>query len=98
MQSLLAVGTNETKFGKGQIYVFGQKRVSAVLPLQRKVSVKTLQFCADKLLCIDSRNDLSVFSLEAKRLISSYSPPGSVMSLCSDPTLDYALLGMQTGR
>ena len=98
MQSLLAVGTNDTKFGEGQIYVFGQKRVKAVLQLQRKASIKFIQFCADKLLCIDSRNDLSVFSLEAKRLISSYSPPGMVMSLCSDPTLDYGLLGMQTGE
>lgn len=97
MQSLIAVGTNDTKFGEGQIYVFGQKRVSVVLQLQRKASVRILQFCADKLLCIDSRNDLSVFSLDTKRLLSSYSPPGTVASLCSDPTLDYALLGMQTG-
>ena len=98
MQSLLAVGTNGTKFGQGQIYVFGRKRVQVVLQLQRKASIKILQFCADKLLCIDSRNELSVFSLDTKKLISSYSPPGTVMSFCSDPTLDYALFGMQTGE
>jgi syntaxin-binding protein 5 len=92
------VGTNDTKFGVGQIYVFGQKRVSCVLTLQRKSSVKVLQFCADKIICLDSRNDLSIFSLETKRLISSYSPPGTVTSVCSDPTLDYVLLGMQTGK
>ncbi|KAF2433713.1 hypothetical protein EJ08DRAFT_694198 [Tothia fuscella] len=97
VQSLLAVGTNDTKFGVGQIYVFGQKRVSVVFNLQRKASVKILQFCADKLLCIDSRHDLSIYSLETKRLISSYSLPGTVTSMCSDPTLDYVLLGMQTG-
>jgi len=98
VQSLLAVGTTDTKFGVGQIYIFGRGRVSGVLQLQRKASIKILQFCADRLLCVDSRNDLSVFSLDLKRLISSYSPPGSVLSLCSDPTLDYALLGMQTGK
>ncbi|KAE9966062.1 hypothetical protein BLS_007235 [Venturia inaequalis] len=97
VQSLLAVGTNDTKFGVGQIYIFGQKRVNAVLALQRKASVRILQFCSDKLICFDSRNDLTIFSLETKRIISSYSPPGTVLSVCSDPTLDYILLGMQTG-
>lgn len=98
VQSLLAVGTNDTKFGVGQIYIFGQKRVNAVLALQRKASVRILQFCSDKLICFDSRNDLTIFSLETKRIISSYSPPGTVLSVCSDPTLDYILLGMQTGN
>jgi syntaxin-binding protein 5 len=80
------------------VYVFGQKRVSAAFALSRKASVRVLQFVADKLLCLDSRNELSVFSLETKRLVASYSPPGTVTALCSDPTLDYALLGMQTGQ
>jgi syntaxin-binding protein 5 len=98
VQSLVAVGTNETKFGDGQIYIFGQKRVSAVLQLPRRSSVKTLQFCADKLLCLDARNDLVVFSLETKKMLSSYSPPGSVHVLCCDPSIDYAFLGMQSGQ
>lgn len=97
LQSLLVVGTNDTKFGRGQIYVFGRKRISVVLPLPRKASVKILQISAEKLICLDSRNDLSIFSLEAKCLVASYSVPGVVTSICSDPTLDYALLGMQNG-
>ncbi|KAF2096775.1 hypothetical protein NA57DRAFT_78368 [Rhizodiscina lignyota] len=98
VQSLIALGTNDTQFGRGQIYVFGQKRVNAVLSLAHKASVKTLQFCADKILCLDSKNDFTVFSLETKRIINSFSPPGTVTSLHSDPTLDYALLGMQNGE
>jgi syntaxin-binding protein 5 len=78
--------------------VFGQKRVNAVFSLAHKASVKTLQFCADKLLCLDSKNDFTVFSLETKRIIASFSPPGTVTALHSDPTLDYALLGMQNGE
>ncbi|KAF2177934.1 hypothetical protein K469DRAFT_676653 [Zopfia rhizophila CBS 207.26] len=97
VQSLIAVGTNETKFGPGQIYVFGQKRVKVVLPLPRRASVKILQFCAEKLLCLDSRNDLNVFSLESKKLLNAYSPPVKITALHSDPTLDYVLLGTQTG-
>lgn len=97
MQKLLAVGTNETKFGPGQIYVFGQKRVEVVFPLPHRASVKILQFCAEKLLCVDSRNDLSVFSLATKKLLNAHSPPAKITALHSDPSLDYALLGTQAG-
>lgn len=97
VQSLLAVGTNETKFGEGQIYVFGWKRVNVVLQLPRRGSVKSLHFCADKLICFDRSNDVLVYSLESKRLIGSYSPPGRVFAVCVDPALDYVLLGMQGG-
>lgn len=98
MQSLLAVGTNESKFGPGQIYVFGQRRVEVVFHLPRPASVKILQFCAEKLLCVDSKNDLSVFSLETKRLLNAHSPPARITALHTDPTLDYALLGTQHGE
>ncbi|PSN62449.1 hypothetical protein BS50DRAFT_577353 [Corynespora cassiicola Philippines] len=98
VQALVAVGTNDTKYGPGQIYVFGQKRVEVVLPLPHRASVKILQFCADRLLCVDSRNDLSIFSLDTKRLINAHSPPAKITALHSDPTLDYALLGTQTGE
>ncbi|KAH7138149.1 lethal giant larvae like, C-terminal-domain-containing protein [Dendryphion nanum] len=97
VQSLLAVGTNETKFGAGQIYLFGQKRVEVVFNLPHRSSVRILQFCADKLLCVDSKNDLQVFSLETKRLLRAFGVPAKITALHSDPTLDYALLGTQLG-
>ena len=77
VQSLIAVGTAESPFGNGQIYIFGQKRVEVVLPLPHRASVKILQFCAEKLLCVDSKNDLSVFSIETKTLINAHSPPAN---------------------
>jgi syntaxin-binding protein 5 len=94
---LLAVGTKDTKFGSGQIYVFGQKRVSTTFRLLRKASVKILQFCADKLVCVDTKNDISVYSLESTRILGSYAPPGLVTALTTDPALDFALIGLQTG-
>ncbi|OCK73743.1 hypothetical protein K432DRAFT_387227 [Lepidopterella palustris CBS 459.81] len=97
VQSLLAVGTNDTQFGSGQIYVFGRKRINVILPLPRRASVRILQFCADKILCLDSKNDLSIFSLDTKEILASYSPPAKITALHSDPTLDYVLLGSQTG-
>ncbi|KAK6592436.1 snare-dependent exocytosis protein [Botrytis cinerea] len=63
VQSLLAVGTNETTFGSGQIYIFGQKRVQVKLTLPRRASVKTLQFCADRLISVDSKNEVIVWDL-----------------------------------
>ncbi|KAF1843938.1 uncharacterized protein K460DRAFT_418920 [Cucurbitaria berberidis CBS 394.84] len=98
VQSLIAIGTSESQFGNGQIYVFGQKRVEVVLPLPHRASVKILQFCAEKLLCVDSRNDLSVYSLESKKLVNAHSPPAKITALHSDPTIDYALLGTQHGE
>lgn len=97
VQSLLAVGTNDTQYGSGQIYVFGQKRVCVTFKPPRKSSIKSLQFCADKLLSVDSRNDVTIFCLQTKRLLASYAPPGFVTSLLTDPTLDYALVGLQNG-
>lgn len=98
VQSLLAVGTRETKFGPGQVYIYGRNRIAVTLPSPaRGASIRTLQFCADKLVCLDSKHDVAVYSLELKRLLASYSPPGVVTVLCTDPTLDYALLGMQSG-
>jgi len=98
VQSLLAVGTSESQFGPGIIYVFGQKRVCHTFNPPRKSSVRQLQFCANRLLSLDSKNDVSVFSLETGKLVASYAPPGHVMALVSDPSLDYCLIGLQNGR
>ena len=97
VQSLLAIGTNDTQYGTGQVYVFGQKRVYQKLTLPRKASVKIIQFCADKLIAVDSKNDIVVYSLETARIVSSYTPPGQVTALLTDPVLDYALIGLQNG-
>jgi syntaxin-binding protein 5 len=98
VQSLLAVGTNESRYGAGQIYVYGQKRVCVVFNMTRQTSITKLVFCADRLVSLDSRNELTIFSLETKKKVTSYSPPGKTTALLIDPTLDYALIGLQNGR
>ncbi|KAJ5721778.1 uncharacterized protein N7483_009712 [Penicillium malachiteum] len=97
VQSLLAVGTSDTQFGSGQIYVFGQRRVLMVFKLPRKASAKFLQFCADKLVSIDSKNEISIYGLESRRLVTSYAPPGQATCLATDPSLDYAFIGLSSG-
>ncbi|KAF2864196.1 putative snare-dependent exocytosis protein [Piedraia hortae CBS 480.64] len=99
VQSLLAVGTKASRFGRGQVYIFGRNRIQVILPLPspRGTSVQTLQFCADKLICLDDKHDIAVFSLERKDVVAAFTPPGIVTTVCSDPTLDYALLGTRVG-
>ena len=67
------------------------------LKLPRRATVKTLQFCADKLLSVDSKNDVCIFELETGRMVGSYAPPGHITALLTDPSLDYALIGLQHG-
>lgn len=97
VQSLLAVGTSDTKAGSGKIYVFGQRRVSVTLEFPRNASARFLQFCGDKLVSIDSRNEICVFSLESRRMVIAYAPPGQATALLTDPSLDYAFIGLQNG-
>ncbi|EDN05118.1 conserved hypothetical protein [Histoplasma mississippiense (nom. inval.)] len=98
VQSLLAVGTSETQYGSGQIYIFGQERVSAVFTLPRKASVNILQFCSDKIVSVDSKHELCVFSLEKRTKLAAYTPPGHVTALLTDPSLEYAFIGLQSGE
>ncbi|KAL3475029.1 lethal giant larvae like, C-terminal-domain-containing protein [Aspergillus californicus] len=97
VQSLLAVGTSDSQFGHGQIYVFGQGRVSVILSLPRKASAKFIQFCADKLVSVDSKSEISIFSLVTKQLLISHAPPSHASALLTDPSLDYAFIGLQNG-
>ncbi|EXJ85123.1 hypothetical protein A1O3_05798 [Capronia epimyces CBS 606.96] len=98
VQSLLAVGTNESRFGPGLVYVFGQKRVCVTFTPSRPSSIRTLQFCADKLVALDSKNDVSIFSLDTKQMLTSYAPPGHVTAILTDPSLDYCFTGLQNGE
>jgi syntaxin-binding protein 5 len=99
VQSLLAVGTASTRFGNGRIYVFGSGRIEVQFDLPRKnAGVKWMSFCADRLVVLDDKGDLLIFGLVERKLQSSYSPPGSVISVACDPTLDFVVLGLQNGE
>lgn len=95
---MLAVGTNDSQFGPGQVYVFGQRRVSVTFNLQGRASIREIQFCGEKLIVLDNKNHVSIFSLETRKRIATYSPPGQVTALLTDPSLDYCLTGLQNGE
>ncbi|KAG9236041.1 snare-dependent exocytosis protein-like protein [Amylocarpus encephaloides] len=97
VQSLLAIGTNETTFGSGQIYIYGQSRVQATFTLPRRASVKELQFVADRLVTLDSKNEIIIWDLSQETKLASYNPPGIVTALVTDPMLDWVIIGLQNG-
>jgi hypothetical protein len=97
VQCLLAVGTNESSFGPGAVYIYGQKRVCVTFNTPRVSSIRAIQFCADKVIVLDSKNDVSIFSLDSKRMVANYAPPGHVTTMLSDPSLDYCFSGLQNG-
>ncbi|QPH10514.1 hypothetical protein C2857_001855 [Epichloe festucae Fl1] len=97
VQSLLAIGTNESKFGPGKIYVFGQRRVQKVLEPPRATSFRILHFTANKLVSVDKKNELGVWDLDTGARIAAQVLAGQVVSLVTDPMLDWAFIGLQNG-
>ncbi|KAI5842507.1 lethal giant larvae like, C-terminal-domain-containing protein [Morchella snyderi] len=98
IQSLFAVGTNETTTSPGEIHVFGQKRVHVTFTLQRKSSVKFLKLCDSKIVVVDNRSELSVYDMRDPGAEGvKYSPPGAVTSILADPSLDWVFLGLENG-
>lgn len=67
------------------------------LKLSRRASVRILQFCADRLISVDSKNEVTIWSLLEGKKIAAYTPPGVITALVSDPMLDWAIIGLQNG-
>ncbi|KAJ2992154.1 hypothetical protein NUW58_g2266 [Xylaria curta] len=98
VQSLIAVGTNESRFGSGKIYVFGQSRVQKFFVLSRPSSFADIQFCANRLISLDTKNEVTIWELDTGTRITSFQAPGTVARMLTDPMLDWCFLGLQTGE
>ena len=99
IQSLLAVGTNETATTPGKVYVFGQKRVQVTFTLTRKAGVKFLKLCDSRIVIVDTKSELSVFDMtDTEAQPARYSPPGIVSAVLTDPSLDWVFMGLQNGE
>lgn len=96
VQSLLAVGTNESKFGPGKIYIFGQSRVNKSLISTRPTSFRQLHFVANRLISLDSHSEIAIWDLDTATKLAKYSYPGT-KCIVTDPMLDWAFVGSQTG-
>ncbi|KAI5925647.1 lethal giant larvae like, C-terminal-domain-containing protein [Camillea tinctor] len=98
VQSLLAVGTNESKYGSGKVYVFGQSRVQKLLVPTRSCSFADIQFCANRLVTLDTKNEVVIWDLDTGNRITAFHAPGIVACMTTDPMLDWCFLGMQSGE
>ncbi|KAK3689620.1 lethal giant larvae like, C-terminal-domain-containing protein [Podospora appendiculata] len=96
VQSLLAVGANESKFGPGNIYVFGRSRVHKFFTPPRPTSFRQLHFVANRLVSLDARNDVAIWDLDTAKQLAHYTYPGA-SCLATDPMLDWALIGLHNG-
>ena len=97
VQSLLAVGTNESKYGNGKVYIFGQSRVQKFVQPSRQASIRDIQFCANRLITLDSKSEITIWNLDTAERIAGYVCPGAVVTMVTDPMLDWALLGLSNG-
>ncbi|QLQ79066.1 hypothetical protein HG537_0B04140 [Torulaspora globosa] len=92
-QSLLAVATDS-----GEIHVYGQQQVEVVFTLDNKVLIRHMTFVKGiYLVVIDSRDVIMIFSLYSKKLLTSVFSPGKISCIESDPSLDWLLIGLQSG-
>lgn len=98
VQSLFAVGTNESKFGKGQIYVFGQGRIQKFFIPPRPTSIRNIQFCANRLISLDNRGELIIWDLDTAQRVGGGPCGGSIATMVTDPMLDWAILGHTNGE
>ncbi|KAG6357964.1 hypothetical protein INS49_013847 [Diaporthe citri] len=98
VQSLLAVGTNESKFGNGQIYVFGQSRIQKYFQHNKPGSIRSLHFSANRLISLNTRGELTIWDLDTARRIAGGPCGSGVVSVVTDPMLDWALIGQSSGE
>ncbi|KAI0150620.1 lethal giant larvae like, C-terminal-domain-containing protein [Xylariaceae sp. FL1272] len=98
VQSLIAVATNESKYGSGKIHVFGQKRVQKFFTPLRSCSFENLQFCANRLISLDTKSEIVIWDLDTGDKVTAFRAPGNVVCMLTDPVLDWCFLGMHTGE
>lgn len=97
VQSLLAIGTSESKFGAGKIYIFGQRRVQKVLQPPRPTSFHSLHFSANHIVSLDTKNELGFWDLDTGARVGAQVVAGNVASVLVDPMLDWAFIGLHNG-
>ncbi|KAI8956564.1 lethal giant larvae like, C-terminal-domain-containing protein [Daldinia sp. FL1419] len=98
IQSLLAIGTSESKYGSGKIYVFGQNRVQKFLVPSRSCSFVDIQFTKNRLVSLDTKSEVVLWDLDTGKKIVGFRVPGVVSCMVTDPSLDWCFLGTQTGE
>ncbi len=92
VQSLLAVGTTQSRFGRGTIYVYGRGRVSQVIRPRGGASLRQIQFSANRLVSLDAKSELAIWNLDTGERVGGSASAGAAVCMATDPMLDWAFL------
>lgn len=93
VQSLLAVCTKENA-----IHVYGQQTVEVVFEFKTSSTIDHLRFVKGVyLVCVQSLGGITVLSLHSKQILATYTCPGTVTAVASDPSLDWLAVGLVNG-
>ncbi|CCE78409.1 Piso0_001032 [Millerozyma farinosa CBS 7064] len=93
VQSLFAVATKED-----EVKVYGQQTVEVTFEFKAASHIQEIRFVKGVyLVCILKTGGITVLSLHSKTILGTYSPPGTLTAVESDPSLDYLILGLANG-
>ncbi|KAI1022777.1 hypothetical protein LB503_000654 [Fusarium chuoi] len=91
-QARYGINSQISKFGPGKVYIFGQRRVHKILEPPRRTSFQIVQFSANRLVTVDAKNELGIWDLDTGERIAALVVAGQVVSLVTDPMLDWAFI------
>ncbi|OAA54599.1 snare-dependent exocytosis protein [Niveomyces insectorum RCEF 264] len=97
VQSLLAVGTGQSRFGRGTLYVFGQGRVHKIIRPKGGAALRQLQFSANRCVSLDAKSELAIWDLDTGARVAGSASAGPAVCMATDPMLDWAFLGLTNG-
>ncbi|ERT02751.1 hypothetical protein HMPREF1624_01053 [Sporothrix schenckii ATCC 58251] len=97
VQSLMAVGTTQSRFGPGTIYVYGRGRVNKVIRPKGGASLRQIQFSANRLVSLDAKSEIAMWNLDTGNRIGGSVSAGAAVCMVTDPMLDWAFLGLTNG-
>ncbi|BFZ59097.1 Lethal(2) giant larvae sro7 [Saitoella coloradoensis] len=92
VQGLLAVGTYE-----GSVDVLGQSGVQVTFHVSNSPAIRHVRLHGPRLVVVDAKNALTIFSLETCERTSVYSARGLVTYIHTDPSLDWLFIGLSDG-
>ncbi|KAK6202579.1 lethal giant larvae like, C-terminal-domain-containing protein [Scheffersomyces amazonensis] len=94
VQSLLAVSTKTN-----EVRVFGQQSVEVVIEFSSTSPITHLRFVKGIYLVAISASigSIIILSLKSKQILGKYSVQGGIISIETDPSLDWLILGLSNG-
>ncbi len=83
----------------GKVHIFGQQYVEMVIELAHKAIVTHLRFVKGiYLVGLDTKGIIHTWALDTNQQLYEYQIPNKVTAIETDPSLDWLLLGLESGE